>query len=74
MRLGDLVALDEGLTRLTAHDAIKAEVVKPRFFAGLTMPEVARALDLTPGLPTTARNNPKKSGAAWRVWGPFVAL
>jgi RNA polymerase sigma factor (TIGR02999 family) len=43
----DLLALDEALTRLTAHDPIKAEVVKLRFFAGLTMPEVARSLDLS---------------------------
>ena len=43
----DLLALDEALTRLTAHDPIKAEVVKLRFFAGLTMPEVAQALDLS---------------------------
>src|SRR5262245_49990663 len=43
----DLVALDEALTRLTAHDPIKAEVVKLRFFAGLTLPEIATALDLS---------------------------
>src|SRR5262245_38984924 len=43
----DLLALDEALGRLTAHDPIKAEVVKLRFFAGLTMPEVARSLDLS---------------------------
>jgi RNA polymerase sigma factor (TIGR02999 family) len=43
----DLLALDEALTRLTAHDPAKAEVVKLRFFAGLTMPEVAQALDLS---------------------------
>jgi RNA polymerase sigma factor (TIGR02999 family) len=43
----DLLALDEALTRLTAHDPIKAEVVKLRFFAGLTMPEVARSLRLS---------------------------
>jgi RNA polymerase sigma factor (TIGR02999 family) len=43
----DLLALDEALTRLTAHDPIKAEVVKLRFFAGLTMPEVAEALDIS---------------------------
>jgi RNA polymerase sigma factor (TIGR02999 family) len=43
----DLAALDEALTRLAAHDAIKAEVVKLRFFAGLTMPEVARSLDIS---------------------------
>jgi RNA polymerase sigma factor (TIGR02999 family) len=43
----DLNALDEALTRLTAHDPIKAEVVQLRFFAGLTMPEIAQALDLS---------------------------
>jgi RNA polymerase sigma factor (TIGR02999 family) len=43
----DLPALDEALTRLTAHDPIKAEVVKLRFFAGLTMPEIAQALGLS---------------------------
>jgi RNA polymerase sigma factor (TIGR02999 family) len=43
----DLVALDEALTRLTAHDPIKAEVVKLRFFAGLTMPEVAQSLGIS---------------------------
>jgi RNA polymerase sigma factor (TIGR02999 family) len=43
----DLLAVDEALTRLTAHDPIKAEVVKLRFFAGLTMPEIAQALDIS---------------------------
>ena len=43
----DLLALDEALTRLTAHDHVKAEVVKLRFFAGLTMPEIAQTLDVS---------------------------
>ncbi len=43
----DLAALDEALTRLTAHDPIKAEVVKLRFFVGLTMPEVAQSLNIS---------------------------
>lgn len=43
----DLLAVDEALTRLAEHDPIKAEVVKLRFFAGLTMPEIAQALDLS---------------------------
>jgi RNA polymerase sigma factor (TIGR02999 family) len=43
----ELLALDEALTRLTAHDPLKAEVVKLRFFAGLTMPEIAQVLDLS---------------------------
>jgi RNA polymerase sigma factor (TIGR02999 family) len=50
----DLPALDEALTRLTAHDPIKAEVVKLRFFAGLTMPEIARSLNIS--LATAERN------------------
>jgi RNA polymerase sigma factor (TIGR02999 family) len=40
----DLEALDEALTKLTAEDPAKAELVKLRVFAGLTMPEIARVL------------------------------
>ncbi len=43
----DLLALDEALTRLAARDPVRAELVKLRFFAGLTMPEVAQALGLS---------------------------
>jgi RNA polymerase sigma factor (TIGR02999 family) len=43
----DLPALDEALTRLAAQDPVKAEVVKLRFFAGLTMPEIARSLNIS---------------------------
>jgi RNA polymerase sigma factor (TIGR02999 family) len=43
----DLLALDEALSRLTAHDPIKAEVVKLRFFGGMTMPEIARSLGMS---------------------------
>lgn len=43
----DLLALDEALTRLMAQDPFKAEVVKLRFFGGLTMPEVAQSLGLS---------------------------
>ena len=43
----DLLALDEALTRLTAHDPLKAEVVKLRFFAGLTMREIAQTLNIS---------------------------
>lgn len=45
----DILALDEALTRLAEHDSIKAAVVKLRFFAGLTMPEIARALNISLG-------------------------
>lgn len=43
----DLVALDEALSRLAAESPAKAEVVKLRFFAGLTMPEIAEALGVS---------------------------
>ncbi len=43
----DLVAIDEALERLTAHDPVKAEVVKLRFFAGLTMREIALTLNIS---------------------------
>ncbi len=43
----DLVALDEALTRLEALRPDRAEVVKLRFFAGLTMAETAKALGIS---------------------------
>jgi RNA polymerase sigma factor (TIGR02999 family) len=43
----DLLALDEALTRLAERDPVRAELVKLRFFAGLTMPEAAQALGLS---------------------------
>jgi RNA polymerase sigma factor (TIGR02999 family) len=49
----DLLALDEALTRLGVLNPIRAEVVKLRFFAGLTMPEIAQALSVS--LPTVER-------------------
>ena len=44
----DLVALDEALERLAERDAEAAEVVKLRFFAGLTGAEAAAALGISP--------------------------
>jgi RNA polymerase sigma factor (sigma-70 family) len=43
----DLEALDEALTKLAAEDPAKAELVKLRFFTGLTMPEIARVLKIS---------------------------
>ena len=37
----DVLALDEALTRLAAADAEKARIVELRYFAGLSVPEVA---------------------------------
>ncbi|MEA2707910.1 MAG: hypothetical protein QOF78_511 [Phycisphaerales bacterium] len=44
----DVLALDEALTRLAAIDTTKAELVKLRFFAGLTLEEAAAVLGLSP--------------------------
>ena len=44
----DLVALDEALDQLAALDPVKAELVKLRYFAGLTIEQAAAALDISP--------------------------
>ena len=43
----DLEALDEALNKLAAEDPAKAALVKLRFFAGLTMPEIARVMKIS---------------------------
>jgi RNA polymerase sigma factor (TIGR02999 family) len=43
-----ILLLDDALTRLTAARALAAEVVKLRFFAGLTLEEIAPLLALSP--------------------------
>jgi RNA polymerase sigma factor (TIGR02999 family) len=43
----DILALDDALSRLAETEPAKAELVKLRFFAGLTMPEAAAALDIS---------------------------
>ena len=47
-RSDDLVALDEALTRLAAADPPAAELVKLRYFAGLSLPEAAEVMDISP--------------------------
>jgi len=42
-----LLALHEALDRLAAHDAAKAELVKLRFFAGLTLEQAAKVLGIS---------------------------
>jgi DNA-directed RNA polymerase specialized sigma24 family protein len=43
----DLLALDEALDQLAKQHPVHAELVKLRFFAGLTMPEVAHCLGIS---------------------------
>src|SRR5262245_58359887 len=44
----DLLALDEALNKLAATDRAAADVVQLRYFAGLTLPEAAEALGISP--------------------------
>jgi len=50
----DILALDEALTSLTRTDPVKADLVKLRYFAGLTLEQAADALSLSP---TTAKRH-----------------
>src|SRR5262245_47913504 len=43
----DLLALDDALEQLGGLDPRKAELVKLRYFAGLTMPQAAEALGIS---------------------------
>ena len=44
----DLIALDEALHRLAENDRVKADLVKLRYFAGLTSEQAAKVLDISP--------------------------
>jgi RNA polymerase sigma factor (TIGR02999 family) len=51
---GELLAVNEALDQLARHDARKAELVKLRYFAGLTFEEAAEALGIS--VPTAKRD------------------
>ena len=57
----DLLALDDALNRLAAKDPVKADLVKLRHFAGLTIEEAARAL----GISITTANRYWAYARAW---------
>jgi RNA polymerase sigma factor (TIGR02999 family) len=44
----DVLAVDESLSRLAAREPKVAELVQLRYFGGLTIPEAANALDVSP--------------------------
>jgi RNA polymerase sigma factor (TIGR02999 family) len=44
----DVLGVDEALKRLEQIDKLKADLVKLRYFAGLTIPEAAMALGISP--------------------------
>ena len=43
----DLLALDEALEKLSAEDPVKAELVKLRYFTGLTVAEAGEVLEIS---------------------------
>jgi RNA polymerase sigma factor (TIGR02999 family) len=47
-RFHDLLALDEALTNFAGQEPLKAELVKLRYFAGLSMEEAAACLGISP--------------------------
>jgi RNA polymerase sigma factor (TIGR02999 family) len=44
----EILAVHEALDALAAEDATAAEVVKLRYFVGMTIPEIAEALEISP--------------------------
>jgi RNA polymerase sigma factor (TIGR02999 family) len=44
---GDLLALDEALTQLALREPVKAELVKLRYYAGLTLKQAASCLSIS---------------------------
>ena len=46
--IADIVAIDEALERLAAHDPDQVRIIELRFFAGLSVEETARVLDRSP--------------------------
>jgi RNA polymerase sigma factor (TIGR02999 family) len=46
--VGDVLAIDEALERLAAHDPEQVQIVELRYFAGLTVAETARVVGRSP--------------------------
>jgi RNA polymerase sigma factor (TIGR02999 family) len=44
----EILAVHDALDALAAEDATAAEVVKLRYFVGMTIPEIAEALEISP--------------------------
>jgi RNA polymerase sigma factor (TIGR02999 family) len=57
----DLIALDEALTALEARDKRKADLVRLRYFAGMSIEQAARAL----GISVATANNDWSYAKSW---------
>jgi len=60
---GDVVAMDEALTKLSVHDSQAAELIKLRFFTGLTIRESADIL----GISSRSANDVWAYARAWLI-------
>jgi RNA polymerase sigma factor (TIGR02999 family) len=60
---GDIVAVDEALTKLSIHDSQAAELVKLRFFTGLTIQQSAEIL----GISSRSANDIWAYARAWLI-------
>jgi RNA polymerase sigma factor (TIGR02999 family) len=58
---GELLALDEALKQLAAHDSVKARLVELRFFAGLTLAQAAQCL----GISSSSADRAWRYARAW---------
>ncbi len=56
-----LLRLDEALTKLAAEDPVKAELVKLRYFVGLSIPQAATAMGIS-------ESTAKRAWAYARAW------
>ena len=56
-----LLRVDEALTKFAAEDPTKAELIKLRFFVGLSIPEAAAALGMS-------ESTAKRAWAYARAW------
>src|SRR5262249_48944283 len=57
----NVLLMSEALEKLTAHDSMAAELVKLRFFAGLTFPQAAEVLGMS-------ERTAKRTWAYARAW------
>lgn len=57
----NILLVNEALEKLAAHDAVAAELIKLRFFGGLTFPQAAEVLGLS-------ERTAKRSWAYARAW------
>jgi RNA polymerase sigma-70 factor, ECF subfamily len=65
----DLLLLDDALSALAKLDARRSQIIKLRFFGGLTVEETAVVLKVAPG--TVMRDAPPFATCAWLEPAPL---